>query len=71
LSADHLYVVTCGSQAHRDHIDLRDYLREHPSEAARYAELKHQLAPLLSADRAAYTEGKSNLITELLARARR
>ena len=66
----HLSVVTRGSQAHHDHIDLRDYLREHPREAARYAELKHQLAPLLSADRAAYTESKANLITELLTRAR-
>ena len=26
----HLYVVVAGSQAHRDRIDLRDFLRAHP-----------------------------------------
>jgi GrpB-like predicted nucleotidyltransferase (UPF0157 family) len=31
----HLYVVVAGSPAHRDHVDLRDYLRRHPDEARR------------------------------------
>jgi GrpB-like predicted nucleotidyltransferase (UPF0157 family) len=66
----HLYVVTNGSQAHRDHMDLRDLLRAHPSQAARYAKLKHQLAPLLRTDRTAYATGKANLIVELLTQAR-
>jgi len=30
----------------------------HPGEAARYARLKHQLAPLLRTDRTAYVTGK-------------
>ena len=67
----HLYVVTAGSQAYRDHLDLRDYLRGHPAAAARYAARKHQLAPLLATDRTAYVTGKADLITELLALARR
>jgi len=66
----HLYVVTRGSQAHRDHVDLRDFLRSHPAEAARYAGLKHQLAPLLQTNRA-YVTGKAELIAELLTLARR
>lgn len=66
----HLYVITNGSQAHRDHMDLRDFLRAHPGQAARYAKLKHQLAPLLRTDRAAYATGKANLIAELLTHAR-
>lgn len=66
----HLYVVAEASQAYRDHVDLRDYLRSHPAEAARYAALKRQLAPLLATDRAAYVNGKSGLIAELLSRAR-
>jgi GrpB-like predicted nucleotidyltransferase (UPF0157 family) len=42
----------------------------HPTEAARYARLKHQLAPLLKTDRTAYVTGKANLIAELLTQAR-
>lgn len=66
----HLYVTVAGTKPHRDHVDLRDYLRTHPAEAARYAELKHRLAPLLKTDRAAYVDGKSGLINEMLRRAR-
>jgi GrpB-like predicted nucleotidyltransferase (UPF0157 family) len=66
----HLYVVVAGSQPHRDHVDLRDFLRGHPGQAARYGELKHRLAGLLAADRRAYSEGKAEMITELLCRAR-
>jgi GrpB-like predicted nucleotidyltransferase (UPF0157 family) len=67
----HLYVVAHGSQAHRDHVDLRDFLRAHPGEAARYATLKHQLGPLLQTDRTAYVTGKADMIAELLTQARR
>jgi GrpB-like predicted nucleotidyltransferase (UPF0157 family) len=66
----HLYVVVAGSAAHRDHVDLRDFLRAHPGEAARYARRKHALAGLLTLDRAAYTDGKADLIAELLRHAR-
>jgi GrpB-like predicted nucleotidyltransferase (UPF0157 family) len=66
----HLYVVVAGSRPHRDHVDLRDYLRARPDEAARYASLKGRLAYLLATDRAAYTAGKAELIDQLLRRAR-
>jgi len=66
----HLYVVVAGSVPHRDHTDLRDFLRSNPAAAARYADRKRELAPLLRTDRAAYTEGKAALIAELLAEAR-
>ncbi len=62
----HLYVVVAGSAPHRDHMDLRDYLRAHPGEAARYARHKQALAGLLAVDRAAYAAGKADLIAELL-----
>jgi GrpB-like predicted nucleotidyltransferase (UPF0157 family) len=29
-----LYVVVAGGQPHRDHVDLRDFLRTHPAQAA-------------------------------------
>lgn len=38
---------------------FRDYLRQHPEEAARYAQLKRQLAQRFISDREAYTQGKS------------
>lgn len=66
----HLYLVVAGSKPHRDHVDLRDYLRGHPAEAARYAALKRRLAPLLQTDRDAYLDGKADLIAELLSQAR-
>jgi GrpB-like predicted nucleotidyltransferase (UPF0157 family) len=66
----HLYIVVAGSQPHRDHVDLRDFLRTHPGQAARYAKLKRHLAPLLKTDRAAYANGKADMITEFLRLAR-
>ena len=57
-------------ETHRDHLDLRDYLRTHPAECQRYAALKQTLAPLLATDREAYLTGKADLVTELLERAR-
>jgi len=67
----HLYLVVAGSQPHRDHIDLRDFLRTHPAHAARYGELKRRLAGLLTTDRPAYSEGKAEMISEFLRQARR
>jgi GrpB-like predicted nucleotidyltransferase (UPF0157 family) len=67
----HLYAVVAGSPPHRDHIDLRDFLRTHPVEAARYSSLKRELAALLRTDRTAYTDGKAAMISDLLQQARR
>jgi GrpB-like predicted nucleotidyltransferase (UPF0157 family) len=66
----HLYVVVADSQPHRDHIDLRDFLRAHPAHAARYSDLKLHLAALLKTDRAAYSDGKAEMITDFLRQAR-
>jgi GrpB-like predicted nucleotidyltransferase (UPF0157 family) len=66
----HLYVVVAGSPPHRDHIDFRDFLRAHPGQAARYGELKRQLAALLETNREAYVDGKADMITEILRLAR-
>jgi GrpB-like predicted nucleotidyltransferase (UPF0157 family) len=66
----HLYVVVAGSQPHRDHMDLCDFLRAHPGQAARYGGLKRRLAGLLATDRPAYGEAKAEMITEFLRRAR-
>lgn len=71
----HVYVVVRASKPHRDHIDFRNYLREHPETAAEYAELKAALAHRFPSDgpedRAGYTEAKADFITAVLANARR
>jgi GrpB-like predicted nucleotidyltransferase (UPF0157 family) len=70
LPYQHLYVVVQGSEAHRDHIDLRDYLRTHPDQAVMYSAEKRRLEYLLATDRQAYVMGKGPFIGELLKRAR-
>ncbi|MFI5325812.1 MAG: GrpB family protein [Candidatus Rokuibacteriota bacterium] len=44
---------------------FRDYLRHHPEEAARYAELKRELAARYPIDRDAYTEGKARYVDNI------
>ena len=66
----HLYVVVKDGGPHRDHIDLRDYLRDHPHEAQRYAAIKQQIAYLLATDRDAYGRAKNEIVEDLLKRAR-
>ena len=62
--------MVVASQAHRDHVDLRDYLRAHPAQATRYGDLRQRLAGLLETGHPAYSDGKAQMITELLRQAR-
>ncbi|MGE0227530.1 MAG: GrpB family protein [Dehalococcoidia bacterium] len=67
----HLYVVVSGSKPHRDHVDLRDYLRGRPEREAEYARLKADLgARYLPHDRVGYTDAKGPWIARALAEAR-
>jgi GrpB-like predicted nucleotidyltransferase (UPF0157 family) len=65
----HLHVVEASTFASRNQLLLRDYLRTHPADAARYAALKRDLAAahLTYED---YTRGKTELIQELTDQAR-
>jgi GrpB-like predicted nucleotidyltransferase (UPF0157 family) len=65
----HLYVCAADSEELRRHLLLRDYLRAHPEAVLAYGTLKRSLADRYPYDRKAYTDGKSELITLLLARA--
>jgi len=65
----HLHVVPADSWATRNERLLRDYLRGHPGDVRRYAELKRQLAARHT-DGDDYTRGKTELIQELTDRAR-
>jgi GrpB-like predicted nucleotidyltransferase (UPF0157 family) len=65
----HLHVVEASTFATRNQRLLRDYLRAHPDDVARYAALKRQLAALHD-DGTDYTRAKTELIQELTAKAR-
>ncbi len=64
--AHHLYVCRRGSAALRNHLTLRDHLRQHPEDLAAYATLKRTLAEGC-ADVDHYTRGKTDFILSILA----
>jgi GrpB-like predicted nucleotidyltransferase (UPF0157 family) len=65
----HLHVVEASTFASRSQLLLRDYLRAHPADAARYAALKRALAGTAAAGED-YTKAKTELIQELTDNAR-
>lgn len=65
----HIHVVRYGSKEWNNYLNFRDYLNAHESAAQRYGALKKELSQRYPDDRAAYTEGKSGLIAELLSEA--
>jgi GrpB-like predicted nucleotidyltransferase (UPF0157 family) len=65
----HLHVCEAGSAHELRHLAVRDFLRTHDDEAARYAALKRQVAARHPQDRLAYIEGKHAFVTALEARA--
>jgi GrpB-like predicted nucleotidyltransferase (UPF0157 family) len=69
VRSHHLHVVQAETLATRNELLLRDYLRAHPADAARYAALKRSLAAAsMSGD--SYTRAKTELIQELTDSAR-
>jgi GrpB-like predicted nucleotidyltransferase (UPF0157 family) len=65
----HLHVCQAGSHQEIRHVAVRDFLRAHPAEAARYEELKRTLVREHPEDRLAYVAGKDGYMIELEARA--
>lgn len=65
----HVHVMEQSEASRR--LLLRDWLRNHLDDAQRYAALKHDLARRFPTDREAYTDGKDELIAEILGRAQR
>jgi GrpB-like predicted nucleotidyltransferase (UPF0157 family) len=70
LPYHHLYLVVRGNDQHLRQKRFRGILRTDASARADYADLKFRLAPLLATDRAAYTNGKTELVQSLLMRHR-
>ncbi|CCH01348.1 UPF0157 protein [Fibrella aestuarina BUZ 2] len=64
--AHHLYVCPADSLSLRNHLTLRDWLRQHPDEASAYGKLKKELARKHPYDMDAYIEGKTPFITGIL-----
>src|SRR5215216_2464238 len=65
----HLHVCQAGSEHEFRHLAVRDFLREHADEAARYAALKREVARRHPQDRIAYIQGKDAYLAALEARA--
>jgi len=62
----HLHLIPAASPRFREELEFRDALRADPSLAARYAQLKHELAGRHREDREAYTEAKSEFVEAVL-----
>jgi GrpB-like predicted nucleotidyltransferase (UPF0157 family) len=65
----HVHVRELGCWSEQLALLFRDYLRTHPEDAKRYAELKYRLAAAYGHDREGYTEAKGPLIWDIVARA--
>jgi GrpB-like predicted nucleotidyltransferase (UPF0157 family) len=65
----HIHIIESDSIL-RERLLFRDYLREHPDEAFRYAQLKRHLAQQFSTDREAYTSGKTEYVQSIMQRVR-
>jgi GrpB-like predicted nucleotidyltransferase (UPF0157 family) len=66
----HIHVYSSGAQAIRDYLDLRDWLRVDESDRAVYADVKRELAQRPWSDMNHYAEAKSDVIQQVLGRAR-
>jgi GrpB-like predicted nucleotidyltransferase (UPF0157 family) len=67
--AFHVHVCGQGSEWEQRHIRFRDWLREHPEDAAAYERLKRDLAERHPRDIYTYTDEKSVFIREIEDRA--
>jgi GrpB-like predicted nucleotidyltransferase (UPF0157 family) len=66
----HIHVYSSGDHAIRDYLDLRDWLRVDESDRALYANVKRDLAKRPWSDMNHYAEAKSDVIQQVLHRAR-
>ena len=65
----HVHVCRAGSDWEGRHLAFRDWLRAHPEDAARYADLKRRKAAEHPNDVFAYTDAKTHFIRTIEARA--
>ena len=65
----HIHIVEYKSNYWQARILFRDYLRTHPEDVSRYAQLKYKLMKEHTLDREAYTDAKYNFISTILKKA--
>lgn len=66
LPTHHLYLGHRDAASIRNHLLVRDYLRQHPQAVTAYAHLKQHLAHTCGDDIDAYVAGKSEFLVEIL-----
>lgn len=66
IRTHHIHFVRADSEAWHNYLNFRDYLISHPDKAREYDQLKQELASLYCDDRASYTAGKSQLVSQIL-----
>lgn len=64
----HIHVRRAGSWGEQFALLFRDYMRTHPQEARRYAEMKYRLAQQYRDDRHGYTEAKGPFLWQTMAK---
>lgn len=70
IRTHHIHFVCADSEAWRNYLNFRDYLLAYPDKAREYDNLKQNLAALYSNDRASYTAGKAQLVSQFLEEAK-
>lgn len=65
----HIHIIESNSIL-QERLLFRDYLREHPDESLRYAQLKRHLAQQFPTDREAYTSGKAEYVKSVMHKVR-
>jgi GrpB-like predicted nucleotidyltransferase (UPF0157 family) len=62
----HVHVRRFGSWGEQYALLFRDYLRGHPTQAQRYADVKYRLASQFAGDRHSYTDAKQPFVWEIM-----
>ena len=70
IRTHHIHFVCADSEAWHNYLNFRDYLMAFPDKAKEYDRLKQALAAQYSNDRARYTAGKAQLVSQLLEEAK-
>ncbi|MDR1003227.1 MAG: GrpB family protein [Oscillospiraceae bacterium] len=65
----HIHIVIYGSTQWKNYISFRDYLNANSTAAYAYEKTKAELARKYPADRNAYTEGKDEIVSQILRKA--
>jgi GrpB-like predicted nucleotidyltransferase (UPF0157 family) len=66
----HLHIYQVGSEQIRAHLDFKEYLLHHSTDAQKYGELKIHLARQFPEEHGKYQEGKQAFMNELAVRAK-